>query len=543
MRTRLLALVLATGALLAAGPALTDETAQPGSGPLADPDRHRTVRLTELAGLRQQADSLTERKRYAEAAAIYLGIDRDFADTYDESAGCDVLFNASIALEQARLAGLAIRVRRQLLERYPACSLAARTAVHLAHGYLALNMHREAVAQYEESARKYPKEREATDALINAFELRLAFGELGAAAADLHRFERNYARREPAESAALSLRFGLILAERGKWADARKQLQSYLKRYDPVIPLEERIRAELALADTHWEQRRPNRKAAVAGYKRVAAYLDRGAIGSLSDSWAASRAMTAVAKARYRLALVEYEKLAAIELPAFRPRKRVPPKIARWWKGRGREAEPDVIQFEYWSQHRFREWLDRQSAALRTVTDALREVAVLRSTEWTIAAAARLGDAHARFAETLETIVPPPSLARDQLLAEVFAKAMQPHVQQPRQLAFQSYEHCHRLALAAVWDGPDARHCRQRLTDLDPERYPPLDELRPPPDAGDPAVLPFPGPILERDDSNAGRYRRPLSPAQRGAIERYGNLLGGREPLAGLGEAELADPW
>jgi tetratricopeptide (TPR) repeat protein len=421
-------------------------------------------------------------------------LERDFADALGDEDRCTLLFNASINLEQARLAGRAIEVREQLLERYPTCELAAQTSFHLAHAYHALTMHREALEQYEDFAAKYPKERLAIDALINAFELRLAFDEYDAAAANLHRFERNYARREPAEAAMLSLHFGLRLLEAGRHRQAREHLESSLKRYARVLQPEQRIRAEVALADTYWEQPRPNRKAAIASYRRVVGRLEGGAVLSMPAPGAAD----ASAKARYRLALVEYEKLAAIELPPFRPRKRVPPKIARWWKRRNRDAEPDVIQFEHWAEHQFRSWLRRQTEALDTTTRALRAVAELRSPRWTIAAAARSGDAHWRLAETLAGIGPPPSLAADEQVAKVFREALQHHIERPREMALQAYEHCHRVAQTARWFGPEALHCQRRLAEIDPEGHPPLDELLPASDTGEPTVLPLPEPLLER---------------------------------------------
>ena len=139
--------------------------------------------------MRKKAEALQGSKQFKTAAQLYVRIFRKFA----ECGGLDeVLYNASINFEAARLLGRAIKVRRVLIEKYPDGEWAKRAMYLIGANYHALAMYDMAATFYEQFGAKYPGElgeqcteadktagtcTNAKEAVQNAVFFRLGLGE------------------------------------------------------------------------------------------------------------------------------------------------------------------------------------------------------------------------------------------------------------------------------------------------------------------------------------------------------------------------------
>ena len=94
-------------------------------------------------------------KEYKKAAQLYVRVFRKYRECgkLDE-----VLYNAAINFEAARLLGRAIKVRRVLIEQYPESEWSKRAIYLIGANFHALAMYDMAAEYYEKFADKYPSE-------------------------------------------------------------------------------------------------------------------------------------------------------------------------------------------------------------------------------------------------------------------------------------------------------------------------------------------------------------------------------------------------
>ena len=145
-------------------------------------------------------------------------------------------YNAAVCLEHARLLDRAVATLRALVDAYPRDPLGARALARIASIEGAL-FHVEAAADAaEEYAKKYPAEKDALDALENAFVWRMALGQYDRAGRALDTIAKRHvtspgARRSLAErSAALAA----ALLERGERKAAAVRVRTMVRTIDPA---------------------------------------------------------------------------------------------------------------------------------------------------------------------------------------------------------------------------------------------------------------------------------------------------------------------
>src|SRR3569833_2418463 len=133
-------------------------------------------------------------KNYKECGRSLLAA----ADTLpDHPKHAERLWNAGQCFQNAHLVGQALKARQQLIKDHPSDPLAQKALFRVAAGYHQLAYYTKAADNYEEFAKKFPGESEATAALGNATTFRIGLGESDTAIADMKSFVEYYGKRLP----------------------------------------------------------------------------------------------------------------------------------------------------------------------------------------------------------------------------------------------------------------------------------------------------------------------------------------------------------
>ena len=171
--------------------------------------------------MRKTAEAYGNNEQHKRAAATYVRIFRRHQACAEEDgfAMDEVLYNAAIHFEAARLLGRAIQVRNVLIDRFPESQYAKRAIFLVGANFHALAFYEQAATYYERFASRFPGEdgsdcsdedREAGtcaiahEALQNAVFFRIGLGDTDKAREDARLFERSYRRRLPRETSGRS---------------------------------------------------------------------------------------------------------------------------------------------------------------------------------------------------------------------------------------------------------------------------------------------------------------------------------------------------
>src|SRR5690606_38814660 len=234
----------------------------------AHPDLCRVLDQLRCDTLRLQAEAAQRERRYTDAAQTYVRIAREHRECgrLDE-----VLYNAAINYEAARLLGRAIRVRTILIQNFPESELAKRAVYLVGANYHALAIYNQAAEWYERFARQFPGEDGsrctdeqrntntcpiAHEALQNAVFFRLGLGQVEEALEDARLFERNYRQRMPRETSQVVFSLGSIYERANDWNRVFAHYRNWLRDYGRRGLPHEVIRANVQMGRAQWELER-----------------------------------------------------------------------------------------------------------------------------------------------------------------------------------------------------------------------------------------------------------------------------------------------
>jgi tetratricopeptide (TPR) repeat protein len=455
--------------------------------------------------LRQEAEIHTRNREYREAAAVYVDIFR----RYRECGRLDeVLYNAAINYESARLLGRAIRVRQVLIERFPESELSKRALYLVGANYHALAIYSQAASFYEQFARRFPGEdgSNCTDAertagtcaiahvaLENAVFFRLGLGEEETAIEDAQLYERSYRRTRARETSQVVFSLGSIYERQGNWNRVFDHYRSFLRNYGRTALPHEVIRANVQMGRAQWEL--DHRDLAEPHFRSATQAWQRSSetIGQLEGTdeeralWLA-RAREATSEALFYLSEYRYADFRAVHFPHYR-------------------GPTTLVAVNRWSQSELFPWLQRKFEALRTAEASYNQIEPLQIPQWQIAAAARVGEMYRTIIDDVRSAPVPDEIARDPELEGIYLDALENVLNgsnpgpdgrweteddvrcsegagsascqgAPIPRALGAFEYCLTLATRVRWFNEWSAQCEQELNQLDRARFPLAAELR-----------------------------------------------------------------
>ena len=442
--------------------------------------------------LRKQAEAYANNGQHKKAAAMYIRIFRRHQECAQEEgfAMDEVLWNAAIHFEAARLLGRAIQVRNVLIERYSESQYAKRAIYLVGANFHALAFYEQAATYYERFARQYPGEdgrscsdedREAGicavahEALQNAVLFRLGLGDTDKALEDARLFERNYGRRLPQETSQVMYSIGTIYERGEDWRQVVRHFRDFTRRYRRSGLPNHLLRANVLLGRAHWEtndKRSAGRyfRAAVDLWRRAPEQINRLEVDDATKIRYLKEALDSTAEALFYLAEVKYAEFRAITFPRYRG---------------GRSLE----RVNRWAQNEFVTWIEQKRAALLAAETEYNKIAALSVTvregippltspPWLIAAASRIGSMYISIIDAVQDAPIPEEIENDPELFDIYIDAFDGPLAPVKAQAISKFEFCLHTATNVRWFNQYSRTCETELNRLEAARYPIAAELR-----------------------------------------------------------------
>ncbi len=438
--------------------------------------------------LRKKAEAYQKNKEWKKAAATYVRIYR----RYRECGRLDeVLYNAAINFETAKLLGNAIRVRQVLIQEFPESELSKKAIYLLGANWHAIAVYDKAADYYEQFARRFPGENGrkcseadkeaglcpiAHEALMNAVLFRIGLGDEEKALAGAELFERNYGRRMQRQTAQVVFAIGAIYERQRNPLKIIDHYRRFLRRYGKRALPNQVLQANIKIARAFWgrddrEKAKPYLKEAVKYWtkKRAAQkILALSEVGQAQRILYLKEAIDAVAEALFHLAEFSYREFARIPFPRY--------------KGRGTLASVNK-----WSQNEFKKWVEKKMAALAAAEKEYAKVAEVKvevqgvevqSPPWQIAAAARVGEMYRTFVDTFRDAPIPNEVKKNPELRDIYLGALDEQSQPLLEKAKGAFIFCLQTATNVRWFNEWSRKCEDQLNQIDPRRFPVAAELR-----------------------------------------------------------------
>ena len=483
------------------------------------------VRRKEAEGLHKQGEYKTCGQKYA-AVANACPKDPKWAE---------VVYNAALCFEEARLMGQAISIRDTLVKAKPDHPLAQRALYMIGANYHALAWYSRAAHYYERFARAFPGEPEAPGALQNAIVFRLGRGEDDEAVAGSRLFEQKYGSRPRLRplAAAVNFSLGALYEHRQDWDAVVSHYRSYLKRWGRHGGLHRRVQAEAKIGEVLWRRscpvagvggacvkvkrvrtrrglsrsrrrggvevplqcgpetkmkvtiirRDPRRsRAGQAAFKRALTLyaLARGKSVTDGDEAQRERAVAATshaaASARFHQAEGQFEDFLRVKFPGgldFSPGRSA---AQRRRAARSREA--------------FSRYLKDKGARLAAARKVYLDVIKLKEAHWAIAAAARVGQLFQNFADALYTApIPRPNIPaglthkedRETFVTtyvDTYCGMLEREAAKLEARAIDGLATCLRKSTELSWYNRWSAMCERELNQIQPSVYPLAAEIR-----------------------------------------------------------------
>ena len=443
--------------------------------------------------MRKQAEAFHNNEQFKREAAQYVRIFRRHQECaeQDNFAMDEVLYNAAIAFEAARLLGRAIQVRNVLIERFPESQYSKRAIYLVGANFHALAFYEQAAGYYERFARQFPGENgeDCTDAerangscaiaheaLQQAVFFRIGLGDTEEAVADATLFERSYKRSLPRQTSQVVFAVGSIYERSENWTQVVRHYRKFLRDYRRQGLPHQLLRANVLMATAHrqLEQERDSSRyyrAAIALWERAPSAIN--GLDDVSDTdkiLYLKAALDSTAEALFYMAEEKYREFRAIRFP-------------RYSGGR------NMARVNAWAQGDFAEWVTEKGGALRTAETEYNAVAglevvvregvpALNSPPWQIAAAARVGQMYRTFVDDFRDAPIPSEIENDDELYSIYVDALEGQANPLQAQAVSKFEFCLRTATNVRWFNEWSTTCEQELNGLDAARYPIAAELR-----------------------------------------------------------------
>jgi tetratricopeptide (TPR) repeat protein len=496
-----------------------------------DPEFKKQLEKLEAASERKAAEELQKTAKYRECGERYAQIANKYQD---DPRWAELLYNAAICYEAAKLIGMAISIRNTLIKVKPGDKLAQKAMYMVGANYHALAWYSRAAEYYERFATKFPGEKEAPEALQNAIVFRLGRGEHDKATEDVRFFEKSYGPRPKLASRAAAVNFSMAQIWEGKKETERvvKHYQGYLKRWGAKGGADRQVQAHLKIGEILWEQSCPSKttngacvkvqrveakrkiakKVAKRGKKKRGPELRTQCGPETKMKVTVFKRNPAKAKAaqnHFKQALALHKKGKAVKGDSKDDMERRTSEMnyaaAAALFYQAEEDFEDFLQVKFpkdldfsdknkkkqeKSKKEFGKYLDEKGKKLKRASDLYEGVIKTRVAHWAIAAAARIGQLYQNFADALYTApVPkppiPPSLtskeAQEDFVAaftDSYCDALEDKAAPLDKKAEEGLAICLQKSTELSWYNEWSKLCEAELNQIKPAEYPLAAEIR-----------------------------------------------------------------
>lgn len=213
---------------------------------------------TTIEGLVKQAEAAEKTAResgdpgayetcgaaYVEVANAQMAADLDHID--------ESLYNAAYCYEKSGSVGVSVTLYTRLVDEFPRSVLAARALPRRGLIYFAIAYYDKAADDFETYAKKYAGDKDAADALENAFRLRAALGDEDAARRDAEMWIKYFGAKRPGDAADVAFVLAWRTREHGKADDALDEYRKWIRTYGGKARRDQLVAAYEAIGELEW---------------------------------------------------------------------------------------------------------------------------------------------------------------------------------------------------------------------------------------------------------------------------------------------------
>lgn len=386
---------------------------------------------TIVKGINERKDfnkcfSVEQEGRYAVAGDCFLAYVERFPDTplKDRS-----LINAGTNYFKARLVEKSLKANAQLVNEFPDSPLAAKALFNTADTYRRLAVYSEASRIYEIFVEQYPKHELAEEGLRYATIFRTGLGEYAQAINDLRKYLKLFPKST--YSAGIMIEIGTIYFKQGKFPQAQKEFEDYIKKVGKSGGVDLYLRAHLKIAQSVEKQRKAAKNALGWYEKTVAAYEE---LTDEDKSKVTVAGLAAVASAQFMKGEAVIDKVKAVKL-------KLPEKVL----AKAIEEKLNLVQ---------------------SAMTLFNSVEAFGQPNWTIAAYSRKGFGFKDLAESIEGAPVPRGLTVDQ--QQFYKQGLSEKSLPIWERSKESFRRCVDLARELKWYNQYSAEAEDALMSLDP---------------------------------------------------------------------------
>ncbi|MCC6747684.1 MAG: tetratricopeptide repeat protein [Deltaproteobacteria bacterium] len=218
------------------------------------------AQLRKLKGglQRKIAEQMQKDARYRECGEKYAELANEYQD---DARWAELVYNAALCFEAAKLIGQAIAIRSTLIQAKPKHPLAQKALYMIGANYHALAWYSRAAENYEKFATQFPGEKQAPEALQNAIVFRLGRAEYDKAIEDSKLFEKSYGSRPQyaARTAAVNFSLGMIYEQRGDVDGVVKHYKNWLGKWGRHGGVDRQVVANVKMGEALWRASCPKK--------------------------------------------------------------------------------------------------------------------------------------------------------------------------------------------------------------------------------------------------------------------------------------------
>lgn len=233
-----------------------------------DKDFDDQLKKIKASLLRKRVEETENKGEYKTAGVLYLQL----AERYpDDPKLAELLYNAAINFERARLIGVAIQAREKLISQKPDDPLAKKAIYRVGQSFQSIAAYEKAAEMFETFATKYPGELSKPDdkdptkkidaalALNTAAFFRRGLGQTDKSIEDVNAFIKNYGGRKEYfdQSAGVFFDMGQIYEQRKDYQKLKQHFAEYLKDWATKGGIDRQIIAEVKLGEISWRESCP----------------------------------------------------------------------------------------------------------------------------------------------------------------------------------------------------------------------------------------------------------------------------------------------
>ncbi len=439
----------------------------------------RALAVAMLIAGTAHADRRTAEQLFKEAEvdrdpAKFDACGRAYIDLYsaDPAAadGDEALFDAALCFTGARSIGAAEQALQQLVTTHPNSKLAAKAILRIGQIDEVTGRLDQAAKRYEEYAKKYAGEKDASDAIQNAFTYRVILGDDAAAIEDAKYAVRTFGAKRPAEAAAMMFRLVPIYERSG---DAIAHVDDLIKTYGKSLDDTQRVVAMAKLAELEWDRTCKGRALCVTELPHDKVPRCGDGVRLRVDK----RSDTKVAEARLAAAVRAFEERQPKDAVARRAYAMAKLRIAdRALEAYLAVAFPAGLDFSEKSKakslERFNHFVGDKQRLGQVAQQQYEAVLALHDPDAAIAAAARIGQVSEGFASTLRTAEIPAGIRTGEFAKDKTAAYCDKMLEVAEPLAaraLEAFSVCRQKSFDVGVDGTWTALCRRESSLLDPK--------------------------------------------------------------------------